>query len=304
MSNNKVLIGPSSFAATDKEALERLLAAGCEVVPNPHGRKLTKDEMFGLLTTDVVGLIAGLEPLDDEVLSRSKLKVVSRVGSGVSNVDLDAAKRLGIAVRTTPTGPVQAVAELTLGALLSLLREIHAFDRDLSAGTWKKRTGVQLAGKTAAIIGFGRIGRRVGELLKAFGVELTAVDPAYEGDVDGVARRELPEALRGADIVTLHCAGEKQLLGKGELALMRPGAYLLNAARGTLIDETALMDALESGHLAGAWLDTFPVEPYDGPLARHPRVLTTPHVGSYTRECRKSMEMDAVTNLLEVLGKP
>lgn len=284
--------------------MDRLLAAGCEVVPNPHGRKLTKEEMFSLLTPDVVGLIAGLEPLDDEVLSRSKLKVVSRVGSGVSNIDLAAAQRLSIAVRTTPTGPVQAVAELTLGALLCILRDIPAFDRDMRAGTWKKRTGVQLAGKTAAVIGFGRIGRRVAELLKAFGVKLIAVDPAYDGEVEGVARRELPEALSGADIVALHCAGEKQLLGKGELALMRRGAYLLNAARGTLIDEAALLDALNSGHIAGAWLDTFPAEPYAGPLAHHPRMLTTPHVGSYTRECRKSMEMEAVTNLLDVLGTP
>jgi len=301
MPTNKILIGPSSFAATDREAMDRLLAAGCEVVPNPHGRKLTKDEMFGLLTDDVVGLIAGLEPLDEEVLSRSRLKVISRVGSGVSNIDLEAAKRLKVAVRTTPTGPVEAVAELTLGALLCLLREISAFDRDIGAGTWKKRTGVQLEGKTVAIVGFGRIGRRVAELLRPFNVRLLAVDPNLAVETDGVPVMPLAQALREADVVTLHCAGEAQLIGADELGAMKPGSYLLNAARGGLVDESALLAALDSEKLAGAWLDTYAKEPYNGPLADHPRVLTTPHVGSYTRECRKSMELEAVENLLSAL---
>lgn len=301
---SKILIGPSSFAETDKTPLNRLIAAGYEVIDNPFKRKLTKNELFDLLTNEVIGVLAGLEPLDREVLHRSKLRVVSRVGSGMSNVDINAAKELGIAVCSTPNGPTVAVAELTLGALLSLLRMIPLMDQALHGGKWSKKIGSQLEGKTVAIVGFGRIGRRVAELLTPFKVKLLVVDPYLAADAVGdFVRLPLAEALPQADIVTLHSSGEECLIGEREIALMKTGAFLLNVARGVLISEVALVKALDEGKVAGAWLDTFSEEPYSGALCKFHNVVLTPHVGSYTLECRKQMETEAVDNLINVLQK-
>lgn len=300
----KVLIGPSSFAEADRSPLARLTASGCEVVPNPLKRKLTKKELSELLDNHVVGLIAGLETLDREVLEKSNLKIISRCGSGLSNVDIAAAGELGIKVLSTPEGPTRAVAELTVGCLLALLRNIPQMNGALHDRRWKKQFGGQIEGKTVAVIGFGRIGRRVAELLSHFGAKIIAVDPAGPIHKPEVQQMNLKEALQIADIVTLHCDGNSPLLGEREFTLMKKGSYLLNAARGELVDENALIGALKSGKLAGAWCDTFSPEPYQGPLCDFPQVLLTPHVGSYTRECRKAMEMEAVENLLQALGSP
>lgn len=300
---SKILLGPSSFAQNDKTPLTRLLKAGYEVIDNPYKRKLTKAELFDLLTPEVVGIIAGLEPLDREILQHSELKVVSRVGSGMSSVDQPAAKELGIEVRSTPNGPTQAVAELTLGALLSLLRMIPRMDRSLHSGKWDKHIGVQLEGKTVLIVGYGRIGCRVAELLTPFAVRILVVDPFLsQSDVPDVELLSLGEALPIADIVTLHCDGETCLLGEHEFSQIKKGAFLLNVARGGLVDEAAITDALDAGTLAGAWLDTFINEPYRGPLCGRENVVLTPHVGSYTLECRQGMENEAVDNLLEALA--
>lgn len=304
MTTDKIVLGPSSFAEIDKTPLDRLLASGYTIVDNPFKRKLTKPELLDLLTPDVVGIIAGLEPLDREVLERSKLKVISRVGSGLSNVDVQAARELGIEVRSTPNGPTQAVAELTIGALLGLLRMIPLMDQALHRGEWSKKIGAQLEGKTVAIVGFGRIGRRVAELLAPFRVKLLVVDPQVTDDVSaGFERLPLEQALPLADIVTLHSSGEQCLIGARELAVMKSGVVLLNVARGGLIDEEPLVKALEAGKVAGAWIDTFKKEPYNGPLCRFPNVILTPHVGSYTLDCRKQMETEAVENLLHVLQR-
>lgn len=297
-----ILIGPSTFGERDRTPLEKLSAAGLGIIENPFKRRLERAELLELLRPNVIGLLAGLEPIDAEVLRQSSLKVVSRVGSGMANVDIEAARTLGIAVHSTPSGPTQAVAELTVGALLALMRMISKMDAELHAGRWTKRIGAQLEGKIVAIIGFGRIGRRVAELLQPFHVRLVIVDPLLPPDtvVPG-ERMELDEALPLADIVTLHCSGEDRLVDAEKLAGMKPTAFLLNAARGGLIDEPALADALQNGRLAGAWVDTFEKEPYSGPLTSSRNALLTPHVGSYTEECRAQMETEAVENLLRGL---
>ncbi len=304
MSNGSILIGPSSFAERDRSPLERMLSSGYRVVDNPYKRKLERTELLELLTDDVIGIVAGLEPLDAGVLEKSKLKVVSRVGSGMSNVDLKAARDLGIAVYSTPSGPTQAVAELTLGGLLSVMRLIPEMDADLHGGKWSKRIGVQLQGKTVAIVGYGRIGRRFAELLAPFNVRLIAVDPILSADAAANAElMSLMEALPLADVVSLHSSGEEQMIGAAEIARMKKGAILLNPARGGLVDDAALAQALQERHLAGAWIDTFSKEPYAGPLTSCRNAVLTPHVGSYTEECRLSMETEAVENLLKGLSE-
>ncbi len=296
----KVLIGPSSFGELDKAPLERLGEAGFSVIKNPYGRKLSKKELFALLP-GVIGLIAGLEPLDREVLEKSELKVISRCGSGLSNVDLKAAKELGIIVKSTPQAPITAVAELTVGCLISLLRGVPQMNQALHKHQWVKKIGRQVAGMKVAVIGFGQIGQKVGQLLLALGAQILAVDPRFSGKVNDIPIITLDEALQQVDIITLHCSGEKCLLGEREFSLMKEGVYILNAARGGVIDEQALKHALDSGKVAGAWLDTFSSEPYDGVLCDYKQVILTPHIGSYTLECRREMEMEAVENLIKAL---
>jgi D-3-phosphoglycerate dehydrogenase len=297
----QILIGPSSFGAVDVAPLERLRAAGFEVQSNPFGRKLTGEELIALLP-GVVGLIAGLESLNESVLQQSELRAISRSGVGMSNVDLDAATRLGIVVRNTPDAPTVAVAELTLGAMLALLRQIVPMSADLHMGRWARKPGAQLEGRTVVVLGFGRVGRRVADLLLAFGADVIAVDPHVSTVEPPIELLSLGEALARADIVTVHASGEQAILGQPELLLLKPGAFVLNCGRGDLVNEEALCAVLDSGQVAGAWVDAFSDEPYAGPLTRYPQVLLTPHVGSFTVECRRRMEMEAVENLLDALS--
>ena len=299
---NKILIGPSTFAALDSSPADKLINAGFEVVNNPFGRRLTLKELINLLP-GVTGIIAGLEPLDAEVLKKSKLKVISRCGAGMSNVNQVEAKKLGIKGFSTPDAPTAAVAELTIGVMLSLLRLIPEMNKHLQEGNWEKRVGFQLKGKTLAIIGFGRIGQQVASLLAPFCCRILVVDPFLKSISEELQHVSLENALRNADIITLHCSGEECIIGESEFELMKRGTFLLNAARGGLINEAALRKALDDEVVAGAWLDVFQKEPYKGPLCEYKNVILTPHVGSYTRECRLRMEMETVENLLTGLRK-
>jgi len=300
----KILIGTSSFGVTDDAPLRTLEAAGIDVVMNPYGRKIDDAELPALLSDDTVGIIAGLETLDRPTLSTSGIRVVSRVGAGMSNVDLEAARELGVLVYSTPDAPTRAVAELTLGAMLSLLRQLPPMDRDMHAGKWVKRLGRQLDQRTVAIIGFGRVGRRLASLLAPFGTRVVVVAPSLEeAHTDGLPVLTLDDALAQADIVTVHASGDERILDERAFSLLRERTLVLNAARGACISEPALIAALDSGRVAGAWIDTFEQEPYSGPLAAYDNVLLTPHVGSNTIECRVEMEQDAVDHLLTGLAK-
>jgi D-3-phosphoglycerate dehydrogenase / 2-oxoglutarate reductase len=300
----KILIGPSSFAEADRTPLERLLAADFTVIDNPYKRKMTKEELQALLQEDVVGILAGLEPLDCDVLSQSHLKCISRVGAGMNNVDLKAAKDLNIEVFNTPDGPISAVAELVVGALISLLRWIPQSNQALHDRRWVRKMGGQIEGKTITIIGFGRIGQRVAELLSPFRVKLIAVDPYLEKSLKlQCPLLPMEEAISQADILTIHVNGDECLFDAAAFSRMKRGTLILNAARGNIVSEKALISALDEGIVAGAWLDTFEKEPYEGPLCNYQNVILTPHIGSYTAECRLNMENEAVSNLLKALRK-
>jgi len=300
-----VAIGPSSFAEEDRTPLNMLEAAGATVKRNPFGRRLNEAEIIEHLH-GVDGLIAGLEPLNRTVIAAAapRLRAIARVGIGVANVDFAAAAEFGVKVSSTPDGPVAAVAEMTVAALLALARRLIPTNAALHAGHWQKSIGFGLAGTKVLLIGYGRIGRRVGELLRAFGAELLVHDPYIDPAAltHGERLVSLDNGLAEADVISLHAAGEQCLLGPDAFAHMRPGTILLNSARGALVDEAALVNALKSGAVAAAWFDAFWQEPYKGPLLDFEQVLLTPHVGTYTRQCRLDMETTAVRNLLRDLG--
>ncbi|MBN4056228.1 hypothetical protein JYT20_00745 [Rhodothermus sp. AH-315-K08] len=299
----KVLLAPSSFAAIDDVPLRKLASAGYELISNPYGRRLTEPEVLDLLQPGTLGIIAGLEPLTRRVMEESELRVISRVGSGISNVDLEAAEELGVKVFSTPTGPTRAVAELTVGCLLSLLRSVPHMDQALHQGTWTKVIGSQLHGKVVAVVGLGRIGRLVASMLDALGAEVIGVDPLLPAEEVELELVSLDEALGRADVLALHASGDSCILDERAFGAMRNGMWLLNASRGEVVDEDALVQALHNGTVRGAWLDTFCTEPYTGPLSEFENVILTPHVGSYTEEARRSMEAEAVDNLITGLRR-
>lgn len=302
-----ILITTSSFDLANNQSLQKLVSAGFGVKLNPYARRLTEVEAGSLLTDgDIVGMIAGVEPLTAAVMQQGAgLRVISRCGIGMDNVDLVAARQREIRVFNTPGAPVSAVAELTLGLILDLLRRISQADRGIRQGAWTQAMGNLLAFQTVGIVGLGRIGRRVAELLNAFGAKVLAYDVAATVAPDYVELCDLSDLLARADIVTLHMPysdSARHIIGDKAMALMKPGAFVVNTARGGLVDEIALASAISEGHLAGAALDVFEVEPYSGPLAQIPQVLLTAHMGSYAKESRVQMEQEAANNLLQGLA--
>lgn len=303
----RVAIGPSSFGEASKEPIELLEKYGIEIVPNPFGRRLTEEEIIKHLE-GIDGLIAGLEPLNKNVLnaSRNTLKAIARVGIGMNNVDIPYAEALGIKVSNTPDGPTESVAEMTLTALLSLIRIVPQTNQKLHQGQWKKYIGRSLSGLNVGIIGYGRIGRRFRKYLEGFSCNVYIYDPYLNQDVEfdekDVRCSTLNELLEVADVISFHAAGAEEIVGIGEIDKMKDGVVILNSARGELINEAALISGLDSGKISGVWLDAFWKEPYTGKLTQYDNVLLTPHVGTYTEQCRKSMEVAAVNNILRDLG--
>lgn len=301
----KILVSTSSFDAAHNRLLPSLQKAGFEIVFNSTGRRLTEAEVGQLLEEDVVGMIAGVEPLTRRVLeSASALRVISRCGIGMDNVDAEAAFAQRILLYNTPDAPSSAVAELTIALMLDLLRHVSRADRHLRSGQWQPLMGRQLQGQTVGIVGYGRIGKKVAAILRAFGTQLLICDTRDTTADDGVTFCSFETLLRDSDIVSLHVPysmATRHLIDDKALSLMKPGAFLVNASRGGLIDEAALERALRADRLSGAALDCFEREPYRGPLTDLPQVVVTAHMGSYARECRSCMEQEATINLMHGL---
>lgn len=300
---NNILCTTSSFGQNAPQILKELETKGFHAILNPFSRKLTEEELLSLLNKyKPIGLLAGTEPITRSALEEANayLKVISRVGVGWDDVDREAAEELGIKVFRTEGVLNQAVAELTLGLILSALRNICLHDRLIREGVWQKRMGSLLEDKTVGVIGFGSIGKRVGELVHAFGAKVVFCDPVPV-EVSWAKPLSISELFSCADILTLNTSGSNCILGKEEIKLCKPGLIVVNTARGELVDENALHEALEKGRILYACLDVFADEPYTGPLAQLDNVIMTPHVGSYAMEARVKMEKKAVGNLLQGL---
>jgi D-3-phosphoglycerate dehydrogenase len=297
----KIAVTTASFAEFDRRPLTLLKGGGFRVVFNALARKLKPPEVIKLCV-GCVGVIAGTEEYSGPALrALPGLKVISRCGSGTENIDLKAAKRMKIKIFNTPDAPALAVAELTLGLILGLLRRIRSMDRNLHRGVWKREVGSLLYGKRIGIIGFGRIGRKVCGLLRPFSCRIAYTDPFVKEGFSGAGRMPLGELLRWADIVAIHAASRGRIIGAKEFRLMKKGAWLLNLSRGTAVDEQGLYNAIKGNRLAGAAVDVFDKEPYAGTLAKLDNVILTPHIGSFAKETRVEMEMQAVRNLLKGL---
>jgi len=298
----KIGITTSSFAQFSDEPLRLLDEADISYVLNPHGRKLTENEAISFLN-GCIGVAAGTEPLTARLMkSLPDFRVISRCGSGTDNVDMAAAEKRGIVVCNTPDGPTLAVAELTLGYALNLLRKVTQMDRELRTGKWKKRMGNNLKGKKLGIVGFGRIGQAVASVFSPLGVLVAFNDPVAESDA--YPKFRVKDLLAWADILSLHCSktgGECSLFTTERLRIMKPGSWVINASRGGVVEENALYELIKSGHLAGAAMDVFEQEPYNGPLKELSNVILTPHIGSYAMESRIQMEIDTIRNLLDAL---
>ena len=281
--------------------------ASLKVIKNLFRRKLAEAEVSALIEEhQPVGMIAGVEPLTRAVLEKAEnLKVISRCGIGLDAVDLEAARELGIIVTNTPDAPTIPVAELTIGMILSLVRQLHIIDAGIRQGKWERPMGRLLHEKTVGIIGCGRIGTYVAKLVAAFGCRVFGCDP-YLQTHEYCKLVSMDTLLAQSDIISLHVpylADNQHLIGADQLAVMKHGAILINAARGGLVNEQALYEVLKSGHLGGAGIDCFEEEPYTGPLKDLSNVLLTAHIGSYAKEARVIMEQQAVENLLRELEK-
>ncbi len=304
-----VLVTPRSYGQDDPRLKTELEAAVGRVIYNPLARPLTSAEVRDLLP-GCDGYIAGLDIIDKHALEAAdRLRVIARYGAGMDHIDLEAVRSRGIVVTNTPGANSVAVAELTIGLMLALGRHIPDLVAATRQGRWPSAAGVSLRGKTVGLLGLGAIGRQVARRLRSFECRLLAHDPYVSAEIArtlGVELVKLPDLLAQADMVSLHLPLTPQTRGIVDdafLAQMKPGAYLVNTARGELIDEGALLRSLERGHLKGAALDVLLQEPppADHPLLRMKQVLVTPHAGAHADDATNTMGRMAMDDCLRVL---
>jgi D-3-phosphoglycerate dehydrogenase len=304
-----VLVTARSFGRSRPELPEELEGAVREVRWNDLGRPLTAEELREAIA-DVDGVIAGVDRFDAGVIGAAlRLRVIARHGTGTDAVDLDAARGAGVVVTNTPGANAAAVAELAIGLMFALARRISEGDRRVRAGEYGALPGVQLGGRTVGVIGLGRAGSEVARRAAALGCRVLAFDPAVSGEQAGAVGATLAEqehVVAEADFLSLHVPATdatRDLVDAGFLGRMKHGSFLVNTARGELVVEEDLVDALEAGRLAGAALDTTRDEPPrpDSPLLDRDDVVLTPHTGADTDEARAAMGRAALDDLLAVL---
>jgi D-3-phosphoglycerate dehydrogenase len=305
----RLLVTPTSYGKNDPRLKTELEALVGEVIYNPTGKPLTSAEVARLLPS-VDGYIAGLDAIDASALEAAdRLKVIARYGVGVDSVDLAAAQARGIVVTNTPGANSVSVAELALGLMLALARQIPEAVDAVHQGKWPRYTGISLEGKVIGILGLGAIGKQLARRLAGFDCRILAFDPYADAGFAGENHIELAsmeEVICQADFVSLHLPllpETRGLVNEEFLSKMKKSSFLINTSRGEAIDEAALLKALQTGHLKGAGLDAFTVEPPDpqNPLLALPQVIATPHLGAQTDGATSNMGWFAMRDCLAVL---
>lgn len=305
----KILITSTSFGKKDKTPLELLQSKGYEITWNESGKPLAADDLLAKLA-GCDGVIAGLDYFTADVFEKVEgLKVVARYGVGFDRVDLEAAKKAGVIVTNTPTANSDSVADLAVGLMLAAARHLVEGHRQTTAGGWPKLFGVSLFQKTVGLIGLGRIGARVAKRVRGFDCPVLVYDPFIDAETaaefDCTKVESLEALLAESDFVSLHSPATPTthgMINRKTLSLMKPTAILVNTARGELIDETDLLDALKTGVIGGAGLDAHAEEPPQVERYRDvPNLVITPHMGAYTTEALYNMAMDSTNDLIAVL---
>ena len=300
----KIFISTSSFGEYSSQPINLLESNGFTLELNKKRQKLDKNECLKFYH-QYDGIIAGTELFDKEVLeSAKKLKVISRVGVGIDNIDLKYSSKKGIKIFKSKTPPSLAVSELVLGLIIDLLRKVSLQNNQLKSGNWNKLMGSLLSGKTLGIIGFGNIGKSLIKITQGFNLDYLVFDIIKDKKFSGLKNLNycgLNDLLKNSDIISIHLSMAKdnhEIISKEEFDLMKRDAILINTSRGEIIDEKALLYALSNKMIGGVGLDVYQNEPYYGPIKKFDNVILTPHIGSYAKEIRIAMEMEAAENLL------
>jgi D-3-phosphoglycerate dehydrogenase len=298
-------ITTSSFVM-DNPLIVRIEQAGWHIVRNPHGRRMTEGEVAELLQkSGATAMVAGVEPLTVDVFDANpQLQVISRCGSGLDSVDMGAAEERGITVLRTPAAPAEAVAELTISLAIAVLRRVGEADRLMRAGEWHALMGRSLGRSRVGIAGLGHVGSRVAKVASVLGAQVGYTDSYVQSD-EYKRFDTIDELAEWTDVLTIHLphdADTHHIVNRKILESLGSDGVVVNTARGGLVDEAALCDVLDEGLIAGAALDVYENEPYDGPLTQYPNVLLTCHMGSYARQVRGVMENEALRNLMHALA--
>jgi len=290
----------------DKGAVQTLKGLGHEVIEKFFEPEELKEQVKNFNVIIVRSATNVRKEIIDSALQTGNLKLIIRGGVGVDNIDVTYAESKGIKVRNTPKASSSAVAELTLGHMFCLARFIGIANVTLREGKWNKKQykGIELSGKTLGLIGFGRIGRELAKKAKALEMKVIYNDilgPAK--DCPEYSFVSLDELLADSDFISLHVPGNKDkspVISKAEFTKMKDGAFLINCARGSVVDEAALLEALNSGKIAGAGIDVFPEEPPQNlELIRHEKISVTPHIGASTKEAQKRIGAEIVSIIKE-----
>ena len=306
----KVLISAPYMQSVIERFRPRFEAEAIDIVVPPVAERLEEDDLLRWIG-DIDGVICGDDRFTDRVLDAAlRLKVISKWGTGIDSIDQEACRRRGIAVRNTPNAFSEPVADSVLSYMLMFARRTHWMDREMKRGVWDKIPGTTLGERTLGIIGVGDVGKVVVRRAVAFGMrvlgtDIRTVDPAFVAS-SGILMVSLDELLAASDFVSVNCdlnPTSLRLVGGDVLAQMKPTAVLINTSRGPVVDEAALVEALQSGVIAGAALDVFEVEPLpaDSPLRRMDNVLLAPHNSNSSPRAWEHVHENTIHNLLAVL---
>jgi D-3-phosphoglycerate dehydrogenase len=305
----KVFVSTHPFSSTSKEPMKLLQENNFDVKLNPFEHKITAQELAKEIKDSEI-LIAGTEKITEEVFQNApKLKLISRVGIGLDGVDFELCKKYGVRVAYTPDAPTMAVAELCVAMILDLARQITITDKNIRVGVWKRHMGTLLYGKRIGIFGMGRIGKSLVHLLSSFNVKFLVHDINPDiafGRLYNINFVSKEEVLKNSDVVSVNIPLKKDTLDyltSKELSLMKPHAIVINTARGGIINENDLYNALKEKIIIGAAVDVFEEEPYSGKLIELENCLLTCHMGASTIDSRTDMEVQAVEEAIRFKNK-
>ena len=304
----KVFASISSFSENSSIPKQLCIENNIELIENKYKKKLNEENILSM-SKNCHGIIAGTEKISKKVIEgNDKLKVISRVGIGLDNIGLIAAKKNNVKVKNTPDIPSPYLAEMTVGVIISMLRKIHVSNLHMHQGNWFRAYGKSITDSVIGVVGYGRIGQALVKKLQSLEPKEIIIHDILKSEVDSSKNINFvnyDDILHNSDVISFHVPlnnNTKNLLCSSSMAKMKPGSIVVNNSRGGIINENDLYDALKDGHISGAALDVYENEPYNGKLIQLDNCLLTSHIGSMSIECRNEMEIQAVNNIIRTLN--